>query len=318
MDYIITAQGQVRLREMGGNALYAAAGARVWDTRVGLLARIGENYPAGWLGELEQYGLDVTGVRVVPGQQEMRTFYAYIDPRTRVDTEPARHFARVGLPLPNDLDGYVHSTPGQDDPTAYEPLAVPPEDFPISYANAQVLHLSPISIRTHTYLPACARQLGIKQVTADPGERYMVPRLRANIEALLPALDVFLPSEQEVRSLLGTVDLWDAAAEFARHGPHVVVVKVGDRGALVYERDRDRRTHIPAYPANVVDTTGAGDAFCGGFMVGLFDTGDPVRAAELGTVSASFAIEDYGVRRVLTASRDEAEARLTILAGLRA
>ena len=310
VDYIITAAGRVRLREMGGNALYAAAGARVWAKQVGLLARIGENYPAGWLDELARQRLDVSGVRVVPGRQDMRTFYAYIDPRTRVDTEPARHFARAGVPLPDELSDYVHSTPGQDDPTAYEPLAVPPEDFPASYAGARALHLSPISIRTHTFLPQHVRSLGVRQVTADPGERYMVPRLRAQVEILLAQLDVFMPSEQEVRSLLGAVDLWDAAIEFARHGPPVVVVKVGDRGALVYERDRDRRTHIPAYPADVVDTTGAGDTFCGGFMVGLLSTGDPVRAAQFGTVSASFAIEDYGALCVLHAGRAAAEERL--------
>ncbi len=313
VDYIITAEGKAHLREMGGNALYAAAGARVWSDSVGILARIGENYPAGWLDALARYGLNVRGVCVVPGQQDMRTFYAYVDPRTRIDTDPAFHFARIGIPLPDELGDYVHSTPGQDDPEHYEPLAVRPEDWCREYEGARALHLSPISIRTQGHLPVRARQSGVAQVTADPGERYMVPRLWTHIEALLEHLDVFMPSEQEVRSLLGNLDLWDAAAEFARHGPHVIVVKVGDRGALVYERDQDRRTHVPAYPACVVDTTGAGDSFCGGFMVGLATTNDPVRAAQFGTVSASFAIEDYGPRRVWGASHGEAQARLQYL-----
>ncbi len=310
VDYVITAEGKVHLREMGGNALYAAAGARVWSDSVGILARIGENYPAGWLDALAQQGLDVRGVRVVPGRQDMRTFYAYVDPRTRLDTEPAVHFARVGVPLPDELGDYVHSTPGQDDPEQYEPLAVRPEDWRAEHDGARALHLSPISIRTQGHLPARARESGVGQVTADPGERYMVPRLWMQIEALLEHLDVFMPSEQEVRSLFSEIDLWDAAAKLAQHGPPVVVVKVGDHGALVYERDWGRRTHIPAYPARVVDTTGAGDSFCGGFMVGLSETQDPVRAAQCGTVSASFTIEDYGAQRILRADRGEAKARL--------
>jgi sugar/nucleoside kinase (ribokinase family) len=313
IDYLITSIGQAHLREMGGNALYAAAGARVWGAQVGLLGRVGENYPAGWLERLLQQGLDSTGVRVVPGQQEMRTFYAYLDPRTRSDTDPARHFARIGQPLPDDLRDYVHSTPGQDDPDDYEPLAVRPDDWPSAYDNARAVHLSPISIRSHTYLPERARRAGVALVAIDPGERYMVPRLSAHIQALLEHADVFLPSEQEVCSLMGTLDLWDAAIEFARWGPRIVVIKVGDRGALVYERERNRRTHVLPYPARVVDTTGAGDSFCGGFMVGLSETGSPVRAAMYGTVSASFAIEGYGALYALGAAPAEAQARLEYL-----
>jgi len=64
------------------------------------------------------------------------------------------------------------------------------------------------------------------------------------------------------------------------------------------------------YPARVVDTTGAGDSFCGGFMVGLSETGNPVRAAMYGTVSASFAIEGYGALYALGAALAETQARL--------
>jgi sugar/nucleoside kinase (ribokinase family) len=313
IDYLITPDGQAHVREMGGNALYAAVGARVWSDRVGLLARVGENYPTGWLDTLKQHGLDVSGIHVVPGTQDMRTFYAYTDPRTRTDTDPATHFARIGLPLPDDLADYVHSTPGQDDPDEYEPLAVRPDDWPRTFDGACALHLSPISICTHTSLPTRARQSGVTQVTADPGERYMVPRLRPHVEALLQNLDVFLPSEMEVRSLLGEVDLWGAAVEFVRHGPRIVVVKIGDQGALVYEQDSKRHTHVPPYPARVVDVTGAGDSFCGGFMVGLATTGDPIRAALYGTVSASFAIEGYGALYALSQSPIEARRRLAYL-----
>jgi sugar/nucleoside kinase (ribokinase family) len=313
IDFLITPDGQAHVREIGGNALYAAVGARVWSVRVGLLARVGENYPAGWLDALEQHGLDVSGVHVVPGTQDMRTFYAYTDSHTRTDTDPATHFARIGVPLPDDLIDYVHSTPGQDDPDEYEPLAVRPDDWPQALDGACALHLSPISVCTHTSLPTRARQSSVAQVTADPGERYMVPRLRSHVEKLLQNLDVFLPSEMEVRSLLGAVDLWDAAAEFAHHGPRIVVIKMGDQGALVYERDLKRRTHVPPYPARVVDVTGAGDSFCGGFMVGLATTGDPIRAALYGTVSASFAIEGYGALYAMSANPVEARQRLIYL-----
>jgi ribokinase len=125
------------------------------------------------------------------------------------------------------------------------------------------------------------------------------------IRHLLPQIDAFLPSDQEVRSLFGEdVDLWETAEVLCRWGAPLVVVKMGDEGVLVQEGSHGRRTHLPAYhqpgDPRVVDVTGAGDAFCGGFMVGLARTGDPLSAARLGLVSASSVIEGYGALYALT------------------
>ncbi len=335
-DYIITARGEARLMEMGGNALYAAAGARVWLERVAILARVGDNYPASWLDDLRDCGFDVRGIRRVPGSQDHRTFYAYLDENTRVDTEPAKHFARWGLPLPAALRDYVHSTPGQDDPHCYEPLAFTPEDFEL-YASALHpatasspltpdppgspsgeggkpavgLHVAPSSIRAQRYLPEVARRHGVSIVSADPGERAMRPRLMPYVEAMLAQVDVFLPSVQEVKSLLydepAKVDVRQCAEWFAERGPRVVVLKLGADGALVHERSSRRFWHVPALPVLVVDVTGAGDAFCGGFMADFVAHGDPVRAAIAGAVAASLAIQDYGPLFILRAAQDKDE-----------
>ena len=114
VDYHITANQHAQLRQMGGNAIYSAVGTRIWTADVGILSRVGDNYPGGWLDRLEEAGICTMGVVRVPGYHEMRTFYAYLNPENRVDTEPARHFARLGLPLPDDLRDYVDSTPGQE------------------------------------------------------------------------------------------------------------------------------------------------------------------------------------------------------------
>ena len=66
----------------------------------------------------------------------------------------------------------------------------------------------------------------------------------------------------------------------------------------------------------MVDLTGAGDAFCGGFLAGLHLTGDLASAAAFGTVSASFAVEGEGIGRLMAATRQEAEARLARLKSL--
>ena len=128
IDYLITQEGEARTGLVGGNALYSAVGAALWkerlNGRVGLWARIGRNYPQEWPAELEALGLDTAGLVRIRGEQDHRTFYAYTPDGKREDTNPAAHFARIGQPLPDSLKGYIHSTPGQDNPHQYEPLAL--------------------------------------------------------------------------------------------------------------------------------------------------------------------------------------------------
>lgn len=343
-DYIITAQNDVRLMEMGGNALFAAAGAKVWLDRVAILARTGESYPSGWIDDLRDYGFDVRGIRCVAGVQDHRTFYAYLNNDERVDTEPALHFARAGVPLPLELRDYVHSTPGQDDPLHYEPLAVTPEDVDayfdalksdvtsdasnvlrheacpefIEGSNAIGLHMGPSSIRTQRTLPEAARRHGISIVSADPGERAMQPALLSTIEEVLAQIDIFMPSDQEVMSLFreedAPMDVQQCALWFADRGPRIVVQKLGSDGVLVHEKGGGF-WHVPALPVQVVDVTGAGDAFCGGFMADFVQQGDAVRAAITGTVSASLCVQDYGALHMLRATEDEIDHRATLLRG---
>lgn len=309
LDYLITTEGEVRVRQLGGNAVYAGVGARIWTDQVGLLSRVGENYPRELLSTLAAHGLHTEGVVTLPGEHEIYTFYAYRPDGRRVDTDPAAHFARVGHPLPPELTGYEHSTPGQGD-LDYHPLGTRLDDFPSAYDSAQVVHIAPCQLRTHIDLPPYLKQRGVSLLTLDPGERDMRPYLADHILGLLQDVDVYLPSEQEVCTFFGPdVELEEAAARFAQAGPEVVAIKVGKRGVLVYERSSGRCTPVPPYPTPVVDVTGAGDAFCGGFAVGYWRTGNPLRAACMGNVSASLVIEGYGGLHALI-RRAEAPRRL--------
>ncbi|MFZ0545566.1 MAG: carbohydrate kinase family protein [Candidatus Promineifilaceae bacterium] len=323
IDYLITQDGEARTGLVGGNALYSAVGAAIWkrrmNGRVGLWARIGQNYPNEWLKALEALGLNTAGLVPIPGKQDHRTFYAYTPDGRRVDTEPAAHFGRINQPLPDALTNYIHSTPGQDNPNEYEPLALRPEDWPEQHGGMKpdiaALHIAPISIRTHMTLPPFLKERGIQIITIDPGERYMRPDLIPYLRRFLPYVDAFLPSAQEVRSLFGQeVDLWKAAETLAEWGTAIVVIKHGANGVLIYERENGRKTHLPAYHSagdnRIVDITGAGDAFCGGFLAGLFTTRDIVRSAEMGLVSASLVIEGYGALYALNQSSKAPENRL--------
>jgi sugar/nucleoside kinase (ribokinase family) len=141
----------------------------------------------------------------------------------------------------------------------------------------------------------------------------MQPRYRDEVARIIGQLDAFLPSEMETRAFLGEPvdDLWQAAEAFAAMGTKLVVLKLGARGQYVYDARARRRWHVPAYPSRVVDVTGAGDGYCGGFLVGLCETGDALEAALRGCVSASLAVEGTGALYGLRYSPEQLAERLS-------
>jgi sugar/nucleoside kinase (ribokinase family) len=102
---------------------------------------------------------------------------------------------------------------------------------------------------------------------------------KSELTSLLPLVDVFLPNEAEASALSGEEDPPAAAAALARISGGWVVVKLGASGAIAVDADgRSRRVTAPA--VDVVDTTGAGDAFNAGLIAALADGGDPADAVD--------------------------------------
>ncbi|MGQ0604775.1 MAG: carbohydrate kinase family protein [Anaerolineales bacterium] len=314
-DFFITASGEAHLHKIGGNAVYAAVGARLWAEVAGLIARVGDNYPPEWLEELHRRGLDIGGITVLNEPQDMRTFYAYASLEERSDVDPAQHFARLNQPLPPQLENYLSSTEGQDERTRFGPLAVRPNEIPRHYLLARGIHLSPCEFVVHTALPATLRRNGVQYVTCDPSVRYMKPEFVEDVKQIVHRLDAFMPSEMEVRTFFPKLgaDLWEAAEAFGAMGARYVVIKLGARGQYLYETASRYKWHVPAYAAKVRDVTGAGDSYCGGFLVGLAQTEDPVEAALRGSVSASLVVEGSGALYALDGIPGLAQARLNSL-----
>jgi sugar/nucleoside kinase (ribokinase family) len=317
-DYFITAAGEVHLQKIGGNALFSAVGARIWTDRVGLLSRVGSNYPRNWLEQLGQRGFNTEGVTILPEPHDTRTFYAYLSLEERSDVNPAMHFDRINQPLPPELNDYVSSTTGQEERTRFGPLAVRPSEVPHSYLFAHGFHIAPCEFVVHNTLPPTLRRSGVQLITCDPSVRYMQPNFTDEVKQIVNGLDAFLPSEMETRAFFrdAVSDLWQAAEAFGAMGTRVVVIKQGARGQLVYETATRRKWHVPAYPAKVRDVTGAGDAYCGGFLTGLAETGKPLEAALRGAVSASLVIEGSGALYALGSTPGLAQARLESLRGM--
>ena len=318
-DYCITHDGISIDRALGGNAVYAAVGACLWGANVGLLGRVGSNFPHEWIRLIAEAGIDILGIKQLPIELDTRTFYAYLSPVERVDTHPALHYQRAGKAMPKALIDYESSTFGQDNRLTFSELAVRPEDIPHSYFGASGLHLAPADYLTHSTVPyRFLEKYKDEQrtiISLDPSERYMTPEFRDDLPRLLHGIDVFLPSEMEARSFLphhrrSAIEL---AEHFASMGPKIVVIKLGPSGQIVFDGHLNECWIIPAYPGRVRDVTGAGDAYCGGFLVGLVRTGSPVEAALHGSVSASLTIEGTGALFALGSAPGLAKARLDAL-----
>jgi sugar/nucleoside kinase (ribokinase family) len=315
IDHVINAQGEVAPRQCGGNATYAAVGARLWSESVGVVGRVGEDYPREWLEQLAAAGLDLSGVHPISGPHRMEGGMLYDDAGTRHEYSPTDYFTHRNQPVPPGMPEIFW----RQSPAAYHSaqmdFAPDPADVPASFLTARRFHLSPRFYVKHQASLNLLTRHGIP-VTMDPGVWYMAEKDEAKLAALFKDVEVLLPSEAEVYAYYGEGDLDTMARQLAAYGPRVVVIKLGRRGCLVYERERDRITRLPVYPARVKDPTGAGDSFGGGYMVGYDETGDAVRAALYGTVSSSFIVEGFSALYPLQFTRRDAEARLATLAQL--
>lgn len=288
LDDLVLRDGRVLRDTLGGGALFSAVGAQLWGGTVGISACTGRDYPAAYRRRLEAAGLDLAGVRVGPA----RSLRLWLLEEDAVRKQQ----------LPKLSSGQL------------EQMDAGRGALPSAYREARGFHVA-------TSLPA-AQALAVRAIrAAAPGtiisldlwvEPFFDPAAYRD-PTFLAEVDAFLPSDKEVEALWGGDDLVGVARRLARLGPATVAIKRGERGSLIYDRGRDTFWTVPAVPVRAVDTTGAGDAFCGGFLAGMVATGDPLEAALRGTVSASFAVEEYGAQAGMGADAAEARCRLANL-----
>jgi cytidine kinase len=315
-EFLLPPEGRPIIDAPGGNLLYAAAGAGIWESSVGLVSRVGEDYPHAWLRDIAHRGFNTDGIKVLPEALELRSFRAYTDSVSSQTSNPVSHFVRLGLPFPRTLLGYQARTTGAD--SLRHPAADSPRitDVPHSYFDAKAVHLCPSDYVSHTQLFPLFRNSGTQTITLDPSPGYMLPALVQEVKSLLRGLTAFIPAEEELRALFWgrTEDLWAMLEEVASWGVELVIAKRGGLGQMMYDSTRSRRYELPAYPVHISDPTGAGDAFCGGFLVGYSKNFEPLRGAMYGNVAASLAVEGSGAFFALDALPGLAKARLDSLA----
>lgn len=125
-------------------------------------------------------------------------------------------------------------------------------------------------------------------VTSDRSGRW-----QGILDPCYPHLDYFLPSIEQASMIVGTEDPRKIAEFFLSRGVKSVAIKLGSRGS--YFRNREMAFYAGVYSGlKIVETTGAGDAFCAGFLTGVGQGASPVECITLATACSSFAIQAIG------------------------
>jgi sugar/nucleoside kinase (ribokinase family) len=291
-DIVFWPDGQNWMGQPGGDALFSAMGARMWSESVGVLARQGCDYPARFVESITAWGL-------LPVLQPVET--PTLHDWALYEANGARQFIN-------------HLNSGSN-----EQATLTPEEIPYQHLRGRAYHIAPAPTQQQTALARRLRAInpgenraGKPLISLDPHENWIINQ-REEVYQLVALVDFFLPSEGEACKLYGKNDPERAVREFGRYGPRAVVIKLGREGSLVYDVVHDRLAHVPCYPANTLDPTGAGDAYCGGFLAGYLASADPIQAALYGTVSASYVVEAVGSMNVARPTRADAQARLAAL-----
>ncbi|MBD2844667.1 sugar kinase [Paenibacillus sp. IB182496] len=177
-----------------------------------------------------------------------------------------------------------------------------PEELDADYIRgAKLLHVTGITaalgeraLEAVRQAVAIAKAAGVK-VVLDPNLRLKLWSAEEAARVLLPLAeqaDYFMPGWDELQLLYGTEDFDEAAARLGRLQAVSVVKGVGERTVIV---EGERRSEVPFYPAErIVDTVGAGDGFCAGFLAGVLRGMSAVEAVRLASVCGSLVIQSHG------------------------
>jgi ribokinase len=295
VDIVHAADGTSEGRQLGGSAIYAAAGARVWGLRAGVVAFRGTGLPDGWADLLSALEIDTEGLVPVDLPASVTEFVYDACGERRQRAWP-------------DQKGPLASFLPADTGEPIRRLLLGPEHVPRRYRAALGAHLAPMHYPAQRALADALRPLGV--LTLDPYPHVMAECDDDALRGLLAPISAFIPSLQEVAARFPGASAAEGLRRLLALGCPRVVVKLGRQGALVWDPRARASLAVPAVPVDVKDPTGAGDAFCGGVLAGLVEGADIGRAAARGAVSASLVVEDFCFKGVLKAGRAERDRRL--------
>ncbi len=290
IDDIVMPDGRKKIGILGGGLTHAAMGMRVWTDQVGLVSSVGGDFDKDLIALLKTY-FDTTGICINQAVPTPRAWQVF------------------------DEDGTRHET-FQTDFTQMAACIPKHDDLPVNYSEFSGIHLQcpphevawwVRALRTH----GCCEASDQHQVILwEPWDEFCIPENQALFKQNSMQVDIVSPNLREARILTGLKGPLEIMRELRDYGARIVALRMAEAGSLVMDQD-GVITAVPAYPVNqIVDVTGAGNAYCGGFVVGYARTGDVPKAGWYGGVSASLALHQFGALYPLDGLDQEANTRL--------
>ncbi len=271
---------------LGGAASYFATSASLYS-QVNLVAIIGSDFPGEHIDFWRRRPVNLAGLRVEEGRTFRWTARYHIDMNSR-DT------------LDTQLGVY----------SGFHPII--PED----YRSSKLLFLA--NIQPELQMEVLEQVPRVHLSVLDTMELWIMTA-RSQLTEVIKCVDVLLMSEEEVRQYTNRSSIVSGVRQLLDMGLKYVVVKQGSYGALLFGADGTFFS-APTYPLEeVIDPTGAGDAFAGGFL-GYLSTVEPKqdghysvdeikRGVVHGNIIGSYVCEDFSIGRLRTLTMDDVAKR---------
>ena len=269
---------------LGGAATFIALAAAQFEADAAIVSVVGEDFPQEYLDLFVEKKVNIDGIEIIEGG---KTFFWKGKYRNDLNT---RDTLLTELNVLADFNPVV----------------------PDAYRDSDVVMLGNLHPDIQMSVIRQMKERP-KLLVLDTMNFWMNNTLEA-LKLVIAEVDVITINDEEARQLTGEYSLVKAAAAIQQMGPHYVVIKKGEHGALLFHRQEV--FFAPALPLEeVFDPTGAGDTFAGGFTGYLAETGNTSfnnlkNAVIQGSNLASFCVERFGPERMTGLTQQEVEARL--------
>lgn len=267
---------------LGGSASYAAVGASFFGP-VRFVGVVGNDFPSEHVDFLRARGIDLTGLQTLEG----KTFRWSGEYMWDMNTRETRSV---------ELNVFEHFNP----------------TLPAAYTSTPYVLLANIAPKLQSHV--LDQMEKPRFVIADTMDLW-INIARADLDALLPRVDMLILNDSEARQFTGETSLIRAGAKIRALGPRFVAIKKGEHGCLLF--GDNQFFSCGAYPLeDIHDPTGAGDTFAGGLAGYLAsrDQGEVTfehlrRAVVFGSVLASFNVEAFSLERLRTLTQNDIDER---------